>query len=99
MHRYLDAHPDIFMPWVKEPHFFCTDLNDERDRSRGKSRMRWPVQTLDQYLFLFREARAESVIGESSVLYLYSKTAAREIAAFNPNARILIMLREPVAWV
>ena len=33
--------------------------------------------------------------GESSVWYLFSRRAAAEIQAFNPEARILIMLREP----
>ena len=35
-------------------------------------------------------------IGEASVWYLFSETAAAEIKAFNPEARILVLLREPV---
>ena len=34
--------------------------------------------------------------GESSVWYLFSRRAAAEIKAFNPDSRIIIMLRDPV---
>jgi hypothetical protein len=40
-----------------------------------------------------REYLAEG--GEASVWYLFSEQAAAEIHAFNPSARIIIMLREP----
>src|SRR5262249_1864821 len=33
--------------------------------------------------------------GEASVWYLYSQQAASEIHSFNPDSRIIVMLREP----
>jgi hypothetical protein len=45
---------------------------------------------------LFADASAERVVGEASVFYLLSQTAASEIHAFNPNAKILVMIRNPV---
>lgn len=39
------------------------------------------------------------MVGESSVFYLFSKQAAAEIAHYNPDAKIIIMLREPVAFL
>jgi hypothetical protein len=42
------------------------------------------------------EAGNKKIIGEASVWYLYSKTAASEIKKFSPGAKILIMLRNPV---
>lgn len=36
------------------------------------------------------------MIGEASTSYLYSKFAAKEIKKFSPNAKIIIMLRNPV---
>jgi hypothetical protein len=86
MYEYLRVHPDIFMPKIKEPHYFGSDLDIREDR-----------RTRDVYLALFDEAGTIKRAGESSVLYLYSTCAAREIHAFNPAARILIMLREPVS--
>ena len=83
--EYLRPHPAIFMPFHKEPLFFGDDL------TRRYGRM-----TDDQYLALFRDADAGQRIGEASSWYLYSTSAAREIAAFSPDARIIAMLRNPV---
>ena len=50
----------------------------------------------DDYLQLFRKATDERAIGEGSVCYLWSSTAAREIAAVNPKAKTILILRNPV---
>jgi len=41
-------------------------------------------------------AQAEKVVGESSVYYLYSTSSAQGIREYEPDARIVIMLRNPV---
>lgn len=53
----------------------------------------------DAYLAEFNACQGQPCIGESSVWYLFSRNAAREIKAFNPEARIIIMLREPVSML
>jgi hypothetical protein len=85
MDQYLAAHPQIFMA-KKEMHIFGADLRFgaqfyRRDR--------------EAYLAEFAARNGELCSGESSVWYLFSKQAAAEIHAFNPEARIIIMLREP----
>ena len=50
----------------------------------------------DDYLRLFENVKGEAAIGEASALDLGSKTAARNIQLRVPNARILMVLREPV---
>lgn len=50
----------------------------------------------ERYLRLFRFAKGQQAIGEASASYLFSKTAAAEIKKFNPAARIIILLRDPV---
>lgn len=47
------------------------------------------------YLKLFEGAGPYKKAGEASPSYLYSKVAAREIREFNPDARIIILLRQP----
>jgi hypothetical protein len=49
----------------------------------------------DDYLRLFAAASTQHTAGEASVAYLWSKTAPAEIAARIPQARILMVLREP----
>ena len=88
LHEYLQRHPDVFMPFYKEPHYFGSDLEGSRFRQfRGQT---------ERYLKLFRDARGEKRIGESSPWYLFSQRAAEEIHAYDPQAKIIIMLRNPV---
>jgi hypothetical protein len=47
------------------------------------------------YLRLFANATTETALGEASVSYLWSPTAPEQIAATIPDARILILLRDP----
>lgn len=84
MLHYLRQHPDIFMAWG-EPHFFGSDIAYNPA----------PL-SLKDYLALFEESRAERHIGEKSSWYLLSKRAAGEIRAFNPDAGIIIQIRNPV---
>ncbi len=86
LYEYLAAHPDVFMSTEKEPHFFSTDLHFVQHR----------VIALDEYLSYFAGARGERRLGEASTSYLYSRQAAENIARFDPAARIVIMLRNPV---
>lgn len=73
----------------QEPTFFGRDLDYNRP-ARGR-----PIG-LSGYLDLFRDVRGASVVGEKSPFYLVSESAASEIHEFNPDARIIIMLRNPV---
>jgi hypothetical protein len=87
LHDYLRQHPQIFMPSRKEYFFFGSDL--------AMSHLR-----LDEYLSFFQDARDDqSVLGESSTWYLYSRAAAQEIKTFSPNARIIAMIRNPAAML
>jgi len=87
MHAYLLEHPAVFMPpRPLEPNFFDPDLDH-----------RWGVHDLDGYLAMFDAAEPHHrAIGEKSVWYLLSDVAARDIHAFDPDARIIAMLRNPV---
>lgn len=85
MDQYLAAHPQVFMA-RKEMHAFGADLHFGPQFYR---------RDLNAYLAEFASRNGELHAGESSVWYLFSKHAAREIHTFNPRARIIIMLREP----
>jgi Sulfotransferase family len=49
----------------------------------------------EDYVRLFRHVRGETAIGEASAGYLWSETAARNIHAKIPAAKVLLMLRNP----
>lgn len=76
------------MPQVKEPNYFGSDV-----------RSAFTIDSLGVYLDLFAAAGEARAIGEASVRYLRSRDAAAEIAAFDPAARIIALVREPVSQV
>jgi Sulfotransferase family len=75
------------------------DLRAQQEYLRGpmtEKRFGGVGMEWDDYLRLFENVKGEAAIGEASVLYLWSKTAARNIQLRVPNARILMVLRDPV---
>ncbi len=53
------------------------------------------VRRDEDYLRLFANVKQELAVGEASVCYLWSPTAAARIAERIPGAKILVMLRDP----
>jgi len=49
----------------------------------------------EDYGRLFRNVTDQKAVGEASVCYLWSKTAARDIASRIPDAKIIMILRDP----
>lgn len=90
MYLYLREHPELFMPSVKEPHFFAKDLIYD-------AKFNYP--DLRAYEELFSPAPATAMAGEASPFYLYSEEAISGLYEYNPGAKLLIMLRHPVAFM
>ena len=89
-YHYLRQHPQIFMPENKEPHYFGSDLKKRSDEF---------IKTEEEYLSLFKDADPSQITGEASTYYLYSKAAREEIKSYNPHAKIIIMLRNPIDFL
>lgn len=85
MWRYLNQHPDVFLSPRKDMHYFGSDL-DFSVRTRFSQA---------EYEAFFADTTAQAR-GEASVWYLHSKRAAEEIHAYDPNMKIIIMLRDPI---
>jgi len=87
--EYLRTHPQIFMSNPKEPQYFCTDMPWIRGFTQ-----------LEAYLNLYEDCNSVQVaIGEASVTYLYSSEALYNIHQFNKDAKIIVMVRNPVDMV
>ena len=98
LHYYLGQHPEIFMTRIKEPNFFACDFHEESDAFHNKQ-LYFPYRTREKYLRLYKHWKNEKIAGEASWTSLYSKMAARRIQQFNPKAKIIIALREPVSFL
>jgi hypothetical protein len=93
LYRILRSHPQIYMPELKEPRFFTRDPDSPQDGAGPLPR------TLDAYLALFAAAGAEQLAGEASPQYIRTPRAAARIAAVQPDARAIAILREPVSFL
>lgn len=81
---WLAEHPQIYFSPRKEPHYFNQD---------GLM----ATASLAEYESLFAEAGPEHVaVGEGSTHYLYSKEAVPRILKYNPEARFIVCLRNPI---
>ncbi len=82
--KYLRSHPNVCMSALKEPNYFAFDLQLPGPNS------------LEEYLGLFSNCSGDSLWGEASTHYLCSQVAVPEILKLNPNAKFIVMLRNPV---
>ena len=91
LYTYLREHPNIFLPEVKEFHYFASDFP-------GVQKLLF--KSIDEYLNMFADASDQHLaVGEVSPLYIYSKVALKNIKAFDPSAKIILTLRNPVDFV
>jgi hypothetical protein len=97
LHQYLSQHPDIFMPGLKETRYFafveCASCSD----GQYLDETQYPIRTKEQYLSLFEAANGQKAIGEASPVYLDNLGVAKRIASFDPEAKIIVSLRDPIA--
>ncbi len=94
LYEMLRGHQQIYMPALKEPRFFADDMHLGPDRAKEGL-----PKTFTEYRELFAPAREDQRVGEASPFYLASSTAAEEIAAVRPDARIVAILREPASFL
>jgi hypothetical protein len=78
----------------KEPGYFAPDVTG----ARSELPFRYSEDE-DRYLAIFAESGTAKRAGEASTTYLMSRAAPRLISAFQPWARIIVMVRNPVDLV
>ena len=85
LYQYLRRHPDIFMPYLKEPGFLTAPEPYGR------------IETLDEYRHLFAKATSETAVGEASPIYLPDPNAPERIEnVLGTETKMLIILRNPI---
>jgi hypothetical protein len=82
LHAYLSRHADVTMSANKELHFFDDDTLD------------WTSPPYERWESHFARART-SVIGEATPIYCYWPNAIKRLRAYDPEARIIMLLRHP----
>jgi len=93
--RYLKAHPDICFTKPKEPNYFTTAALRHLDDASLAERVRRAYVER----FFHPTDPARQTFGEGSVSYLYAPAAIETILRWNPAARFVVMLRDPLAML
>ncbi len=82
VHQCLAEHPEVYVPTEKELHFFDSNFENGVDWYRAH----FPPQFVD----------AVRIAGEITPTYLGSSIAAQRIAELRPNAKLFVILRDPL---
>jgi hypothetical protein len=98
---WLRQHPQVFMAFPKEPGFLAFGEKGYPYRDgygKPAPASQYVVTDAHTYTSLFAEATPEKrIIGEASTWYFAIPGVAQTIKSYNPLARIIVMLRDPVA--
>ena len=97
LHAALSRHPGLYLSPIKEPKFFLTDGPPPTRGGPGDAlTYREHVWQRDRYEAMFDAAPPGALRGEATPLYLYDRAALARIRALIPQARLVVVLRDPV---
>jgi len=89
--EYLSEHPEIIFSTPKEPNYFCSDITGDY----------CSASTEEEYISCCfpKGMNKYTIVGDGSVSSLYSKVAVKNILQFNPDAKFIVMLRNPITMI
>ncbi|MBI5750777.1 MAG: sulfotransferase [Hydrogenophilales bacterium] len=85
LHHHLSRHPAVFLPSVKETHFF--------DDGHGE----WPLGIGHYLANYFDGAPQDALAGEIDPEYLFFPEVPARLAQYFPAAKLIFILREPIS--
>ena len=95
LYHYLSEHPQIYMSPVKEPKFFAFEGEQINFCGPGDLKKDY-VTDIEAYKTLFSKVSQEIAIGEASPGYLHSAQAPERIHHYIPDAKLIVIIRDPV---
>ena len=85
--HFLSQHPEIGMASPKEPHLF-----DSPKYSRD-----WTPEQIDErYRPFFEHCGDAAIRGEATPIYMFLPEIASELARYNPELKLIVLLHDPV---
>jgi len=105
----LSKHEQVYAPPLKEPHYFIDSLpTNLYEPSRFFSLESYlakdfpdplhiaKIETAEQYEQIFSLFKDQNYLVDGSTAYLHAEESAQLIHAYNPNAKIIILVRDPL---
>jgi hypothetical protein len=97
VHQFLLAHPQVFLPAIKELRFFSQEGLQIEYREPGRKRIPRGIKSWEEYKAVFRHAGKYAVRGEISPQYMMlAENAAANIFRRLPDVKLFAVLRNPV---
>lgn len=98
LHRYLGQHPRILMSRVKEPGYLSWPDEQDCGGPAGEPVVARDLAKWEEIFEGCEEMRADGApcaVGESTTAYLYARGAPTRAHELVPDARIVVLLRQP----
>ncbi|MFV0645475.1 MAG: sulfotransferase family protein [Sphingomonadaceae bacterium] len=97
LYEWLRCQSDIFLPAIKEPHYYCFAGLDPQKIGRGVDPVYASQIAYNRHSYedLYRTASPRQLKGDVSPGYLYYSHSAEAIFTKNPLAKIICILRDP----
>jgi hypothetical protein len=92
LYKYLNQHQDVVMSSVKEPNYFSKEELESQDLYYASKN----ITDEKDYHSLFQTNGEKKKLGEASVSYLFYPKVSKRIFKYNKDAKIIIILRNPV---
>jgi len=92
IHKILTSHPEVFGGPLKEPHYFARNYIPYISEHFKKMTALTPQSYQDNY----KMANKEKYLIDSSVNYILYPEIAYDIYNYNPQAKIIVVLRNPI---
>jgi len=100
LYNYLQQHPGIFLPAVKECNYFSVvESLDKEVYERPKAGEEYHMKIIRSeavYSELFLTAEEGQLKGEVSPSYMWDQSTAARIFKYNKEAKIIVSLRNPI---
>lgn len=97
----LSLHDDIYVPRIKELHFFSDLVETKRNTNntdwlKTVHKHSLKVKSKHTYNEIFSHNKGEKYLLDASPTYCIDADALQKIVRYNPNAKVILFVREPL---
>ena len=99
LYNFFQTENEIYVPNTKQLYHFEKDFNKIRYKSCKKGLANTYNFDIESYNSFYKNISYEKIIMDITPSYIFSEVAAEEIKKYNSEAKILILLREPISFL
>ena len=94
--RHLNRNPSIYIHM--EPHFFNNNSEYNKGAAEYEKKLNEGLKNHIKWMKNNKNiSKNPKIIGEKTPEYMFNKTALKRIKKYNPNIKLIVILREPIS--